>query len=167
MQGTFSVCLGLPIGYMKFLLSKKFITVFGFTFTPHKSNFFLLNLIGPSKKKLKLWSFTKIEDSMDRWSASSFGPLIYVRRGGLWAKHMGLKQGAIGNTHEEHIGNLLEQRKNEKNLPFLGPFPQNLKENPWGTHWEPIGTNGKWKKSSFPRPSPKLKRKKQKTLSVG
>jgi len=29
-----------------------------------------------------------------------------VRRGGLWAKNMGLKQGAIGNTLGEHIGNL-------------------------------------------------------------
>ncbi len=29
-----------------------------------------------------------------------------VRRGGLWAKHMGLKQGAIGNTFAEHIKNL-------------------------------------------------------------
>jgi hypothetical protein len=34
---------------------------------------------------------------------------------------MGLKQGAIGNTHGEHIGNLLEQKKNEKNLPLLKP----------------------------------------------
>jgi hypothetical protein len=32
---------------------------------------------------------------------------------------MGLKQGAIGNTHGEHIGNLLEQRENEKNLPTV------------------------------------------------
>jgi hypothetical protein len=30
-----------------------------------------------------------------------------VRRGGLLAKHMGLKQGAIGNTLGEHIGNLM------------------------------------------------------------
>jgi len=30
-----------------------------------------------------------------------------VRRGGLWAKHMGLKQGAIGNTLGEHIGNMI------------------------------------------------------------
>jgi hypothetical protein len=51
---------------------------------------------------------------------------------------MGLKQGAIGNTHGEHIGNLLEQRKNEKNLPL-----------------------------SPPQPPPKLKRKKQNTLSAG
>jgi hypothetical protein len=29
-----------------------------------------------------------------------------VRRGGLWAKHMGLKRGAIENTLEEHMGNL-------------------------------------------------------------
>jgi len=41
-----------------------------------------------------------------------------VRRGRLWAKHMGLKPGAIGNTLGEHIGNLKgtcwEQRENEK-----------------------------------------------------
>jgi hypothetical protein len=42
---------------------------------------------------------------------------------------MGLKQGAIGNTHGEHIENMLEQRKNEKNLPSPPPPPpQNLKE---------------------------------------
>jgi len=40
---------------------------------------------------------------------------------------MGLKQGAIGNTHGEHIGNLLEQRKNEKNLPLSPPPPPKLK----------------------------------------
>jgi len=59
---------------------------------------------------------------------------------------MGLKQGAIGNTHGKHIGNLLEQRENEKNLllSLAPPFPpRNLKENPWGTHWEPVGTKGK------------------------
>jgi len=30
-----------------------------------------------------------------------------VRKGELWAKHMGLKQGAIGNTHGEYIGNMM------------------------------------------------------------
>jgi len=34
-----------------------------------------------------------------------FGPPLR-ERGGLWAKHMGLKQGAIGSTLGEHIGNL-------------------------------------------------------------
>jgi len=29
-----------------------------------------------------------------------------VRRGGLWAKHMRFKRGAIGNTLGEHIKNL-------------------------------------------------------------
>jgi len=30
-----------------------------------------------------------------------------MRRGGLWAKHMGLKRDVIGNTLREHIGNLM------------------------------------------------------------
>jgi hypothetical protein len=53
-----------------------------------------------------------------------------VRRGGLWAKHMGLEQGVIGNTigNLKNIKNLMGTRweleenmlgtkKNEKNLP--------------------------------------------------
>jgi hypothetical protein len=28
-QGTLSACLGLPIGYMKFLFPNEFITIFG------------------------------------------------------------------------------------------------------------------------------------------
>jgi hypothetical protein len=51
---------------------------------------------------------------------------------------MGLKQGAIGNTHGEHIGNLLEQKKNEKKIPFSPPPPlppKTLKK----THGEHIG----------------------------
>jgi hypothetical protein len=39
------------------------------------------------KKKLKPWRLPKIEESIERWSASTFGPPTYVRRGGLWAKH--------------------------------------------------------------------------------
>jgi hypothetical protein len=63
-------------------------------------------LIGPSQKKLKLFKLPKIEESMERRIASPFGPPIYVRRGGLSAKHMGLNQGAIGNTLDKHIGNI-------------------------------------------------------------
>jgi hypothetical protein len=62
-----------------------------------------------------------------------------VRRGGLCAKQMGLKQGVIGNILWEHIRNLMgtirnlkrtcwEQRKNEKKIPPHSPT-QNLKEN--------------------------------------
>jgi hypothetical protein len=54
MQGTLSACLGLHIGCMKFLFPKEFITIFGLNYTSHKSNIFLLNLIGPWQKKLKL-----------------------------------------------------------------------------------------------------------------
>ncbi len=55
---------------------------------------------------------------MDRWSAS---PLAHRE----WEDfEQNLKQGAIGNTHGEHIGNLLEQRENEKNLPLSPPSPQ-------------------------------------------
>jgi hypothetical protein len=91
-----------------------------------------------TKKKLKLWRLPKIEDSMERWSASPFGPPIELRSGGLWANHRGLKRGAIGNTLVEHIGNLMgthwEQRENEKNS------------------------------SPPPHPNPKLKRKRVKAL---
>jgi len=58
---------------------------------------------------------------MERWSVSPFGPPLQVRRGGLWAKHIGLKPGAVGNTLGEHIGNIWEQRKNEKNPPRTPP----------------------------------------------
>jgi hypothetical protein len=47
-----------------------------------------------------------------------FWPTYRWGGGGLWAKHMGLKRGAIGNTLGEPIGNLKgtfwEQRENEK-----------------------------------------------------
>jgi len=69
----------------------------------------------------------QIEDSTERQSAFPIGPCMYVRGGGLWAKHMGSKWGAIGNTlggtpwePRELIRNLKgtcwEQRKNEKRI---------------------------------------------------
>jgi len=63
-----------------------------------------------------------------------------VRRGGLWAKHMGFKQGVVGRTHGEHIGNLLGTKEREKSSSFAPPPPP---------------------------ASPKLKRKKHGTLSAG
>jgi hypothetical protein len=44
-----------------------------------------------TKKKVGTMEAPQNKDFMERWSASLFGPPIYVRRGGLWAKHMGLK----------------------------------------------------------------------------
>ncbi len=52
-------------------------------------------------------------------------PSYIGEKGRLWAKHMGLKQGAIENTLWEHIGNL---------------------GNILGAHWELDGNNGKMKK---------------------
>jgi hypothetical protein len=68
---------------------------------------------------------------------------------------MGLKQGAIGNTHGEHIGNLLEQKKNEKNLPLSPPPPPPPKtqNKPMGntlrTYW-----NQKKNEKNLPLPPP-------------
>jgi hypothetical protein len=66
---------------------------------------------------------------------------IGERRGGLWAKHMGLKWGAIGNTFGEHIGNLGNILK---------------------THWElegnMLGTKEKGKKLSPPTQNLKIKK---------
>jgi hypothetical protein len=68
-----------------------------------------------------------------------------VRGGGLWAKHVVLKQGVIGNTFGEHIENMpWEHRKHIGNL--------------MGTHWKFDGNKGKMKKILFP--SQNLKEKK-------
>jgi len=69
---------------------------------------------------------------------------------------MGLKQGAIGNTHGEHIGNLLEQRRNEKNLPLSPPLPK-LKKGHIGNLLEQ--RENEKKSSSFPPPLQNLKEK--------
>jgi len=48
-----------------------------------------------------------------------------VRRGGFWAKHMGLILGAIGNALGEQLGNMVgthQQLMKEKTSP---PSPQN------------------------------------------
>jgi len=79
---------------------------------------------------------------------------------------MGLKQGAIGNTHGEHIANLLEQRKNAKksSSSFPPPLsPPKLKRKPMGNTLGTCWNKGKMKKIFLfpPAPSPpKLKRKK-------
>jgi len=54
-------------------------------------------------------------------------PTIYVRRGGLWAKHMGLKQGAIGNTNG-NTGNPLGTRREQRKVKKFLPLNPNSKE---------------------------------------
>jgi len=82
------------------------------------------------KQKLRLWWLP--QNRRFYIGVPTFGPPIYVRRGGLWAKHMGLKRGAIRNTLGEHIENPLGTWKEHvgtkwkmKNIPPLPP--QNLK----------------------------------------
>jgi hypothetical protein len=51
MQGSLSAWSGIPIGCMKLLFPKEFTTIFGLSYAPHKSNFFLWNLIGHIAKQ--------------------------------------------------------------------------------------------------------------------
>jgi hypothetical protein len=44
----------------------------------------------------------------------------------------------MGNT----LGTCWNKERMKK-IFFFPPLPQNLKENPWGTHWELVGTKGK------------------------
>jgi hypothetical protein len=55
---------------------------------------------------------------------------------------MGLKRGAIENTHGEHIGNLM------------------------GTHWELEGNKGKMKKILLPNPTPQPSPQRKKNLGT-
>jgi hypothetical protein len=43
------------------------------------------------KKKIETIETPQIEDYTERKSAFPIGPCMYVRGGGLWAKHMGSK----------------------------------------------------------------------------
>ncbi len=78
------------------------------------------------KTMSKFWRLPKIEDSIKWWSPFPFGPDLLVRRGRLWAKHMGLKQGEIESIHGEHIGNLL-RRKEKWKKSSSSPAPSNPK----------------------------------------
>jgi hypothetical protein len=104
------------------------------------------------KIKLKLWRLPQNRRFYGKMECLPPWPTYMERRGGLWAKHLAIKWGAIGNTLGEHIGNL---------------------GNILGTWWQPIGNlKGTWweqrknEKKSSPHPHPKLKRKKIKALWV-
>ncbi len=80
-------------------------------------------------QKKKSWNYggsRKIEDSMERWSASPLWPTYIGEKGRtLCKKHMGLKQGAIGNT----LGNMLgtkkkwKKKRNQSTLSACWAFP--------------------------------------------
>jgi hypothetical protein len=106
-----------------------FIAIFGLTFTPQKSNIFLLNLIGPDKKN---WNYEGSQKLKILWKDGVPPPLAHRYMWEWEDFEQNLKQGAIGNTHEEHIGNLLEQRENEKKSSSFHPPPPKLKRKPMG-----------------------------------
>ncbi len=72
-------------------------------------------MIGPLQKSAETFAARQSRSSVGRVAvALPFGPAIQVRRGGLWAKHMGLKRGAVGNTLgtlREHVGNNGKMKK--------------------------------------------------------
>jgi hypothetical protein len=85
-------------------------------------------LIGPSHKKVETAKASQNKRFYGKMVCLSLWPTYIGEKGRTLGKTYGIKQGAIGNTHEEHIGNLgnmkgtyWEQRKNEKKNP---PLPQ-------------------------------------------
>jgi hypothetical protein len=59
-------------------------------------------LIGPSQTKRK----KEVKTMEAPQNRKFYGKMESAQREGLWAKHMGLKQGATRNILREHIGNL-------------------------------------------------------------
>jgi hypothetical protein len=67
-------------------------------------------LIGPWKKKVETMEPPQNRRLYGKMEYLSLWPTYIGKKGRtlgkLWAKHMGLMQGAIGSTLGEHIGNL-------------------------------------------------------------
>ncbi len=118
----------------------------------HKANFFsfaMSQFDWPIAKKS--WNYggsPNLKESMERWSASAFGPPIICEKGRTFGKTYGIKVRCYWEhpwgTHwkpREHIGNPLRT---------------------WGEH---VGNKGKKKKSS-PPPKPKIKKIKCKAFGV-
>jgi len=88
-----------------------------------------------------------------------------VRRGGLWAKHMGLKEVLRGGLWAKHMG-LKEVLRGGLWAKHMG-LKEVLREHPWGTHWElkeHIGNKGKMKKNPPLTPTQNLNEKKSRHL---
>jgi hypothetical protein len=89
------------------------------------------NLIGPLQQKVETMEAPQNRRFYGMIMCLSLWPSYIGEKRRTWAKHMGLKWGAIGNTLGEHIGNLLRT---------------------WREH---VGNKGKMKKN--PPPSPEIK----------
>ncbi len=76
---------------------------------PYKSNFFFSFHNDPiwlahCKKKVETMEASQNKRFYCKMGCVPLWPRYIGEKGGLWAKHMGLKWGDIGNTLGEHIG---------------------------------------------------------------
>jgi hypothetical protein len=72
-QSTLSACLGLPIGWMKFVFPKEFVTIFGLGYYPLQRTPYLLN---PRNVKFGL----RDPDLVMRWEISNVYSLVASKR---------------------------------------------------------------------------------------
>jgi len=59
------------------------------------------------KKKVEIMEAPQNRRFYGKMECLPLWPIYICERGRTWAKHMALKEGAIGNTLGEHIGNPL------------------------------------------------------------
>ncbi len=110
--------------------------------------FFYWIWLALAKKKLKLWRFTKIENSMDRWSASPLWPTDICEKGRTLSKTYGIKARCDWEhpwgTHWELFGTK-EKWKKSSSFP-APPSPPKLKRKPMGNTLGTYWNKGKMKK---------------------
>jgi len=63
-------------------------------------------LIGPSQKKVEIMEAPQNRIFYGKLKCLPLWPTYIGEKGRIWAKHMGLKRGAIENTLGEHVGNI-------------------------------------------------------------
>jgi hypothetical protein len=63
-------------------------------------------LIGPSQKKVEIMEAPQNRIFYGKLKCVPLWPTYIGEKGRIWAKHMGLKRGAIENTLGEHVGNI-------------------------------------------------------------
>jgi len=175
MQGTFNVCLGLPIGCMKFVLPKKFITIFG---RPKWANGGMVNIVGtrenwkmsplnPSPPKLKrkkckvrlvcAWAFPLVAWNFSSqkslslflaWPLPLTSPTFFLID---WPRQKKIETMKV-HKHWKFYGQmkclpLWPTDICEKGRTLSKTYGIKARcdwEHPRGTHWEPVGTKGKF-----------------------
>jgi hypothetical protein len=76
---------------MKFLFPKEFTTIFGLSYTPHKSNFFVWNLIGPSQNNVETMKAPQNRRFYAMMACISLWPTYIGEKGRTLGKTYGIK----------------------------------------------------------------------------